>query len=245
MSGQTGNIPRCSVYRGKTFLAIIPARGGSKRLPGKNIRDFNGKPLIAWSIEAALQSRHIDRVIVSSDDDTILKIAESYGADSLKRPPEISGDTAETFDAVKHLLETTTQNYDYTILLQPTSPLRQSRHIDEAIEFLMDKEADAVISVTEMEHSPLWANTLEESLSLENFLDEEAINRRSQDLQTYYRINGALYLCKTQKLLEERSFFLKKNIYAYVMQRRFSIDIDEEIDFRIAQCLMTEQADLQ
>ena len=217
----------------KTFLAIIPARGGSKRLPRKNLLDLCGKPLIAWSIEAALKSKYISKIIVSSDDEEILNIAKEYKADFIKRPDELASDTATTFDALKHTLENVGK-YDYVVLLQPTSPLRSEKHIDEAIELLKEKNADAIISVCEMEHSPLWSNTLDENLDMSNFLRDEVLNKRSQDLPKYYRLNGAIYICKTDKLLENKGFFLKENIYAYKMNKKHSVDIDEEIDFIIA-----------
>jgi CMP-N,N'-diacetyllegionaminic acid synthase len=217
----------------KTFLAIIPARGGSKRLPRKNLLDLCGKPLIAWSIEAALKSKYISKVIVSSDDEEILNIAKEYKADFIKRPDELASDTATTFDALKHTLENV-EKYDYVVLLQPTSPLRTEKHIDESIEFLKEKNADAIISVCEMEHSPLWSNTLNEDLNMSNFLRDEVLNKRSQDLPKYYRLNGAIYICKTEKLLENKGFFIKENIFSYIMKKEDSVDIDEEIDFIIA-----------
>ena len=225
------------MYKDKTFLAIIPARGGSKRLPRKNVLDLNGKPLIAYSIEAGLKSKYIDKVIVSSDDDEILNISKKFGANILKRPDKLASDTATSFDAIKHTIENV-EKYDYIILLQPTSPLRYFKHIDEAIELLFDKKADAVVSVCEMDHSPLWSNTLDDSLSMNNFLKDEILNKRSQDLDKFYRLNGAIYICKTNKLLEEETFFLKNNIFAYKMDRKSSIDIDEEIDFKIAEVLI-------
>ena len=217
----------------KTFLAIIPARGGSKRLPRKNLLDLGGKPLIAWSIESALKSKYISKVIVSSDDEEILNIAKEYKADFIKRPDELASDTATTFDALKHTLENV-EKYDYVVLLQPTSPLRTEKHIDESIEFLKEKNADAIISVCEMEHSPLWSNTLNEDLNMSNFLRDEVLNKRSQDLPKYYRLNGAIYICKTEKLLENKGFFIKENIFSYIMKKEDSVDIDEEIDFIIA-----------
>ena len=152
----------------KTFLAIIPARGGSKRLPRKNLLDLCGKPLIAHSIEAAQKSKYMSKVVVSSDDEEILNIAKEYKADFIKRPDELASDTATTFDALKHTLENVGK-YDYVVLLQPTSPLRSEKHINEAIELLEEKNADAIISVCEMEHSPLWSNTLDENLDISNF----------------------------------------------------------------------------
>lgn len=227
------------MYKDKTYLAIIPARGGSKRLPRKNVLNLNGKPLIAYSIEAGLNSKYIDKVIVTSDDDEILTISKKYAAYTILRPNELASDTSTTFDAIKHTIDNC-EKYDYIVLLQATSPLRDENHIDEAIELLESKNADAVVSVCEMDHSPLWSNTLDETLSMVGFLKDEVLNKRSQDLEKYYRLNGAIYICKTKKLLEEKSFFLKDNIFAYKMDRESSIDIDEEIDFQIAQQLMVK-----
>jgi len=229
------------VINNKTFLAIIPARGGSKRLPRKNVLDLCRKPVIAWSIEAGLDSKYIDRVVVSSDDDEILNIAKKYGAEIIKRPSELAIDTATTFDAIKHTIENL-EKYDYIVLLQPTSPLRNEKHIDEAIELLEEKNADAVVSVCEMDHSPLWSNTLPKDNSMGNFLRDEVLNKRSQDLEKYYRLNGAIYICQTEKFLKGKSFFIKNNIFAYKMDKKSSIDIDEEFDFKIAK-LMKELND--
>ena len=220
--------------KNKTFLAIIPARGGSKRLPRKNVLELCGKPLIAWSIEAGLKSKYIDKLIVTSDDEDILSISEKYGSDIIKRPEELSNDTATTFDALKHTIDNL-EKYDYIVLLQPTSPLRNEKHLDEAIELLEEKNADAIVSVCEMDHSPLWSNTLPKDGSMKSFLKEEVLNKRSQDLDKYFRLNGAIYVCKIDKFLENKGFFLKENIYAYKMDKKNSIDIDDEFDF-----LMTE-----
>ncbi|MCG3686701.1 acylneuraminate cytidylyltransferase family protein [Aliarcobacter butzleri] len=219
------------------YLAIIPARGGSKRVPRKNVLDLCGKPLIAYSIEAGLKSKYIDKVVVSSDDEEILQISKKFEAETIKRPNELASDTATTFDAIKHTIENL-EKYEYIVLLQPTSPLRNSKHIDKAIEFLEEKKANAVISVCEMDHSPLWSNTLDDTLSMNNFLKDEVLNKRSQDLEKYYRLNGAIYICKTELLLKEKSFFLKENIFAYIMDRKSSVDIDENIDFQIARILI-------
>ena len=226
------------MHNKKTFLAIIPARGGSKRLPRKNVLDLAGKPLIAWSIEAGLKSKYIDKLIVSSDDDEILKISKIYGAQLIKRPGKLASDTATTFDALKHTIDNI-EKYDYIVLLQATSPLRNKKHIDEAIELLEAKGADAVISVCEMDHSPLWSNILPQNNSMIGFLKDEILNKRSQDLEKYYRLNGAIYICKTDKLLENKSFFLKENIFSFIMDRESSIDIDEEIDFMFAKVLIS------
>jgi CMP-N,N'-diacetyllegionaminic acid synthase len=223
-------------YLNKTFLAIIPARGESKRLPRKNLLDLCGKPLIAWSIEAGLKSKYIDKLVVSSDDDKILDIAVEYKIKGIKRPKKLANDIATTFDAVKHSIDKL-ESYDYIVLLQPTSPLRNFKHIDESIKLLEQKNADAIISVCEMDHSPLWSNTLDKDGVMDNFLREGILNKRSQDLEKYYRLNGAIYICKTDKLLKEKSFFLKENTYAYLMNRETSVDIDHEIDLKFANIL--------
>mgnify|MGYP003501252760 FL=1 len=112
--------------------------------------------------------------------------------------------------------------------------MRNKKHIDEAIELLNEKDANAVISVCETEHSPLWCNILDEDLNMSNFLPKEVLNKRSQDLPKYYRINGAIYICKTEELLKNKGFFIKENIYAYKMDKKDSVDIDDEMDFIIA-----------
>lgn len=223
----------------KTFLAIIPARGGSKRLPHKNILPLAGKPMINWTIEAGLNSKYLDRVVVSSDNEEILILAQQAGAQIISRPAELAQDNSTSFDVIKHV-QSVSEYYDYIVLLQPTSPLRTSQHIDEAIDVLESKKADAVISVSPLEHSLHWANVLPESDSMIGFLDENVINMRSQDLEHYFCLNGAIYICKTRKLLDNGSFFLKENIYAYKMDRFSSVDIDTLMDFKIAEALMAE-----
>lgn len=226
---------------GKTFLGIIPARGSSKRLPNKNILPLAGKPLIYWTIEAAKNSLYLDKFVVSSEDLHILKIAEEFSASTIKRPDELSTDEALTIDVVKHVIYSLEEVYDFIVLLQPTSPLRTSKHMDEAIEFLMSKKADAVISVCPVDHPPQWSNILPSDLSLKNFLSREVINRRSQEFPQYYRINGAIYICKTEKFLEENTFFITENIYAFVMRKEDSVDIDDWLDFKLAEIILSQR----
>jgi len=225
------------MYKNKSFLAIIPARGGSKRLPKKNILNLNDKPLISYSIEAGLKSKYIDNIIVTSDNDEILDISKQYNINTIKRPKYLASDTSTSFDAIKHTMDNSNY-YDYIILLQPTSPLRTSEHIDEAIELLEIKNADAIISVCEMDHNPLWSNVINKDLSMQYFLKDEILNKRSQDLKTYYRLNGAIYICENKKLLENRTFFLNKNIFAYIMNKNNSVDIDNLLDFKFVEFLM-------
>jgi CMP-N-acetylneuraminic acid synthetase len=224
-------------------LAIIPARGGSKRLPRKNVLDLGGKPLIAWTIEAALGCPLISEVMVTTDDDEIAEIAKQYGANvPFMRPSELASDTATSFDAIKHAINfyrtELGQAFDFVILLQPTSPLRNSQHISEAIELLSQKKADAIISVCEVDHSPLWMNTLPADCCMDKFLRDEVRNVRSQELPQNYRLNGAVYICRTNRLLAEKTFFISNNIFAYIMSKETSIDIDDQSDFKLAKCLL-------
>ena len=193
----------------KRLLAVIPARGGSKRLPRKNLLDLAGKPLIAWTIEAALGSKYIDRVIVSTDDDEIAEVSKDFGADvPFMRPVEYATDNAKSVDVVLQLLEQLeiqNEKYEYIILLQPTSPLRNTENINESIELLIKRQCAGVVSISEAEHSPLWSNTLPDDDSLSGFLDELIINKRSQDLEKFYRLNGAIYLCNSKRLIQEKT----------------------------------------
>ena len=221
-----------------SFLAIIPARKDSKRLPKKNILEISGKPMISWTIEAAIKSKYIDEIVVTSDDEKVLEIAKKSGVDTIKRPYYLATDKAKTIDVVKHVIENLKNKFDYVVLLQPTSPLRNETHIDEAIEFLLKKKADAVISVCEMKHSPLWCNTLPEDKNMENFLKKSIKNLRSQDLPKFYSLNGAIYICKSDRLIDENTFFIKDNIYAYVMDTISSVDVDDYIDYLFAKFIL-------
>jgi len=219
----------------KKILAIIPARGGSKRLPRKNILNLSGKPLVAWTIEAALNSKYVDRVVVSTDDEEISYISKKYGADvPFVRPSNLSNDKAISTDVALHSInyfENREEYFDYVILLQPTSPLRTVYNIDSSIELLQESNSNAVISVCEAEHSPLWCNRIPKNGDLSNFIDESILNKRSQDLDKFYRLNGAIYLCSIEILKKEKTFFLKDRCIAYKMQIEESIDIDNKTDF--------------
>ena len=215
------------------ILAIIPARSGSKRLPGKNVLDFAGKPLIAWTIEAALNSKYITRVIVSTNDKETADIAIKYGAEvPFLRDINLSTDQATTVDVVLDLIDKIDQKYKYIALLQPTSPLRTAQHIDESVEQLGDSEA--IVSVVKTEHPIEWSNTLQTNNSMDDFIDDSTRNKRSQDLPIRYRINGAIYITKTEKLVIEKTFQLRKGAVAYKMDSSSSVDIDESQDFVLA-----------
>ena len=231
------------MINGKRIIAILPARGGSKRLPGKNIRDLNGKPLIAWTIDAALGSRYIDTVCVSTDDLTIKGIAERYGAEvPFLRPARLASDNASTVDVVEHAIEFYEQvqkeQYDILIVLQPTSPLRTATDIDESIESFLKKKAANVVSVCEVDHSPLWCNSLPDDLSLTGFIKPELRKMRSQDLPTFYRLNGAVYIILLEVFRQKKDLILCQNAYAYIMSKEHSIDIDDINDFIQAETVM-------
>jgi len=230
------------MINGKKILAIIPARGGSKRLPRKNILPLAGKPLIAWTIEAAIESAYIDKVIVSTDDTEIGAVAESYGVDMpFYRPAYLSSDTATSIDVVLHAIDKlseTNEYYDLIVLLQPTSPLRGSEHINQAFIEYVEKKAVSIVSVCKTEHSPIWCNTLPLNNSMTGFLPSEFKNMRSQDLPTYYRLNGAIYISSVDNLKKTKSFIEGEKAFASIMATEKSIDIDELIDFQIAEMLI-------
>lgn len=227
--------------------ALIPARGGSKRLPRKNVKLFCGKPLIAWTIEAAKSSKYIDSVVVSTDDIEIKDIAEKYGASvPFLRPEYLSNDTASSFEVIKHAIEVLEidGNKHLIVLLQPTSPLRTVNNIDQALEFYLHKNASGVVSVSISEHSPMWANTLPENLSMKGFLRPEVQGKRSQDLPNYYRLNGSIYIYNAQDLLKKSRIFFDENVFAFEIQPYEAIDIDTTMDFLIAETIMQYRMNL-
>lgn len=222
------------------MLAVIPARGGSRGVPGKNIKELAGKPLIAYTIKASLDSNIFQKVIVSTDSKEIADVAISYGAEvPFLRPAEISGDMISSDDVILHALSYYRQqgiNYDMVCKLQPTSPFRNSEHLKEAYQLFCEKKADFLVSVCECEHSPLWSGTIGEDMRLDNFISEEVKRACRQEMPTYYRLNGAIYMGKTEKFCANKNF-LGKNCVAYLMGQKVSIDIDTFFDFEMAEFL--------
>jgi len=218
-------------------IAIIPARSGSKGLKDKNIRELCGKPLMAYSIEAAIKSKLFDCVHVSTDSTEYARIAKEYGADvPFLRDEEYATDIASTWDMVKNVLDKYSEIgkvFDIVTVLQPTSPLRTSEDICNAYQLFCDKNALSVVSVCEVEHSPLLCNMLEEDLSLNGFIDVKKMVRR-QDMNTYYRINGGIYMLDVNILDNIEQLYGKKS-YAYIMEKKNSVDIDDEQDFQLAE----------
>ncbi|MEA3353987.1 MAG: acylneuraminate cytidylyltransferase family protein [Campylobacterota bacterium] len=221
----------------KKFLIIIPARAGSKRLKDKNILDLNGKPLISWSIEAALNLPINKDIVVSSDSDRVLNIARQYNVKTIKRPKHLADDNSSTIDVVLHTIEQFKKCYDYIVLLQPTSPLRTQQHIEEAIDLLEKHQCDAVVSVCEVDHPIQWNLNVPDNLDISQE-SKSILNKRSQELGKTYRLNGAIYIVRTSRVLKEKSFFLQDKISAYIMQKGCSIDIDDMFDFNLANCIM-------
>ncbi len=221
-------------------LCIIPARSGSKGLPDKNIKYLYGKPLIAYTIEAAQKSGIFDEIMVSTDSQKYADISLKFGASvPFLRPNDLSSDKASSWSVVKHVVEQYASKgveFDNIVLLQPTSPLRGADDIKKAFDYFVSKKANYVASVCEMEHSPLWANVLPEDCSLSNFINANNAARR-QSLQTFYRLNGAIYIINREFLLNNDNFFVD-NSYAYIMDKRKSVDIDDEYDFFMAECIM-------
>ncbi len=229
------------MFEGKTILAVIPARSGSKGVRGKNIRPLAGRPLLHWTVEAARQSGWIDRLIVSTDSESIAAIARDAGADvPFLRPAALATDTASSVDVLVHAVSWCREQgegYDLLMLLQPTSPLRTAQDITSGLKIMGKRGGRAVVSVCECEHHPLWSNTLPPDGCMADFLPKNA-NVRRQDLPPCYRLNGAFFLAETGWFMEKRTFYGPET-YALVMHQEHSVDIDSELDFRWAEFLLT------
>lgn len=211
------------------ILALIPARGGSKGVPRKNVRIVQNKPLIAWTIEEAKKSKYIDKVILSSDDEEIMKVAAKWGCEvPFVRPAHLAEDQTPGIDPVLHAIDILPE-YDYVILLQPTSPLRTVDDIDQAIEFCFSKNALACISVCETTESPHWMYRVMDDHLKPIINDNGTKYARRQDLPPTYIINGAIYIAECTWLKESKSF-LTDDTVAYVMDSTRSLDIDNEVD---------------
>jgi len=221
------------------IIAIIPARGGSKGVPRKNLRLLCGKPLIYYTIREALKSKHISKTIVSTEDEEVVKTSNEYGAEVIKRPIELAKDETPTIDVIFHVLQVVkAQNFEpkIVVLLQPTSPLRNAQDIDNAIELFLENDCESVVSVCEIEHSPYWSFKIENGY-LTPIFGEEYLRKRRQDLPKVYIPNGAIYVSTPEVLCKYRSFYCQKTI-PYIMPPERSVDIDNEIDFMLAELLM-------
>ena len=224
------------------MIAIIPARGGSKGLPGKNIKLFGGQPLICYTIKAALASNFIDRVIVSTEDSKIASIAKNCGAEvPFMRSANLASDTSMVLDTYLEVVDRISKenniSIDSFVALLPTVPLRTTNDIDEAINIFNHKIADSVISVVKAQVPIQWHMYIDEKKILKNYLPEfNKLKNRQENEQTYVP-NGAVYVFRTDVLRSTRQYYTKKT-YPYVMPRNRSADIDDLLDFEWAEYLL-------
>ncbi len=228
------------MINGKSVLGIIPARGGSKELPGKNIRYFCGKPLIAWTIQAGLGSKWIDRLILSSDDESIINVAHDWGCEvPFKRSFELAKDESTTVEVVLDALRRC-PGYDYVVVLQPTSPLRLSVDIDNCLTECFKRNLKVAVSVSEALSSPYWMFDLDKRGKLQPLIDKYKIPKRRQNLPKAYQLNGAVYVAEANWLQINQNFITPET-YGHVMPKYRSIDIDDELDFRIAEIICNKR----
>ena len=227
-----------TMYDGKRILALIPARGGSKGIKDKNIVGLCGKPLIAYSVEACLKSKYIDRTVISTDSRKIADVALQCSGDvPFIRPAALAEDTSKTIDVAMHAVRTLSASgdeYDVFVLIQPTQPLRTSRDIDGALETFFANGENGLVSVCEAENHPLLIRTVAEG-RLKRLLSESSTCRR-QDMPAYYVVNGCVYINKISEINESLSF--NDNTVPYIMPKERSVDIDEPLDIVIAEGIM-------
>ena len=226
----------------KQVLAIIPARGGSKAIPRKNIVDLGGKPLIAWTIEASKGARSLTRTIVSTDSPEIADVVRQHGAEvPFMRPAELATDltpgNAPVFHALQWLGEHESYRPDLVVLLQPTSPMRTATDIDAALHLFYDSATDAVVGVTTVDHHPFWMKTVDANGRLHDFVTQENVTLTRQELPPVYRINGAIYASRVDALYAAGGWYTPRTA-AYVMPFERSLDIDTPWDFTLAEILM-------
>lgn len=219
-------------------LAIIPARGGSKGIPRKNIRKIAGKPLIAWTIETAKKSKYLDRLILSSEDDEIIAVARQWGCEvPFKRPKELALDETPGIEPILHAMKML-PGYDLIVVLQPTSPLRSVEDIDLCIEKCVNNNANACVSVTEQDKSPYWMYSLDEKEYLRPIVSLGGLVTRRQDLPKAFALNGAVYVGKSDWLNKKKNFLTEETL-AYIMPKERSLDIDTYMDFKICEWFLS------
>ncbi len=231
------------MYKNKTFLGIVPARGGSKGLPGKNIKELCGKPLIAWSIESGLKSKYLDEVMITTDSKDIADIAKQYGASvPFLRPEFLASDTATSFDAIKHTIEfyknEFDKEFDYIVLLEPTSPLRETSDIDIAIEQLFNSNADSIVGICRTEdQNPAFLVFKNEKDFISGYENHDMKVLRRQDIKDVYFFEGTIYISKTDVLLNKKTFY-HENTIGYVVPKYKSLEIDDIDDFIMVEAIM-------
>lgn len=231
------------VYKNKKIVAIIPARGGSKSIPRKNIKLLHGRPLVAYIIETSLQSKYIDRTIVSTEDKEIAEISRRFGAEIVERPVELSTDETPDTPVLKHAVDYLSENENYiadvVVFLHATSPLCETADINNAIEKLFKTNADLVVGVVEVKHHPFWSFTMVGGDKLLPFVEGGLSATRRQDLPKIYTLNGAVYVMRVKRL--QNDSFLGGDIRGLIMTKEKSVDIDTELDLEIAALLMKKR----
>lgn len=221
-------------------IAIITARSGSKGIRDKNIKLLGNKPLLAYTIEAALNSKMFEKVMVSTDSEKYADIARQYDAKvPFLRSENNSSDTASSWDMVEEVLKTYEnkgQYFDTFCLLQPTSPLRKSDDIKKAYQLYLERKALVVVSVCEVDHPLNWCGVLDETQSLNGFIKKDSAAQRQRE-EMFYRLNGAIYIADIKEFQKEH-FFYREGSYAYIMSKERSVDIDTETDFKYVEFLL-------
>ncbi len=225
------------MYKENKILAVIPARGGSKGVPRKNIIEVGGYPLIKYTIDCGKNSKYLDRVVISTEDLLIKKVAEENGGDvPFLRPKELAEDTSKTIDCIVHAVDTLKsmgEEYNYVMILQNTVPLRKSWHVDEAIEMIVDSSERSLVSISEVDEHPILMRTLNEDKTVKNLLHMNSTMRR-QDFPKFYKVDGAIYI---QKL--DKDFNLDTSLndgkLGYVMEKKYTTDIDNYIDIKVVE----------
>ena len=238
------------MFRGQRVLGIIPARGGSKRLPRKNIRVLNKKPMIAWTIDVANRTQILDRVVISTEDQEIASVAELWGGEGtvVSRPRSLSADNSSTAEVIVELLTSLGlggETFGYVTLLQPTSPLRTVKHLNEAFDTITQRNAVGAISVCKTEHPVEWMGKLDSSKLLDSFFQSTQLDKQSQKFGPSYQINGAIYIVPVDQFLKQRTLFLSNGMVAYLMDRKDSVDIDNEYDLYLAESLISAREEQQ
>ena len=230
------------MFKGNKILAFIPARGGSKGIKNKNIIDVNGQPLIHYTIKAALKSKYIDKIFVSTDSEKIKNVAEQCGIEiPFLRPAELAADTSKTIDAIIYTIDELKKRgeiYDDLIILQPTSPLRTVDDIDNAVEKFYNCGRKSLVSVSPVTDSPLFIRKVIDDTRMEKILDINSTVRR-QDMLKFYVINGAIYINKISEIDFSTSF--NDNEIPFIMAAENSADVDEYVDLTIVKYWLTEE----
>lgn len=229
------------MFNEKRILALIPARGGSKGIPGKNIRILGGKPLLAWTIEAAQNSKYLDRIILSSDSEEIISVAKEYGCEvPFVRPADLARDETSSMDVIIHALDMLDESYDYLLLLQPTSPFRTTHDIDAAIEHAFSVGAKMLVSVARLKKHPMFMYRVVDGF-LESIIDScSPTQLRRQDMPPAFEHNGAIYFAEVSYLRSCKSFNGQK-VFPYLMEGRANLDIDTIEDWIYAEFLASQR----